>query len=196
MLEITLASQNKGKAEELLSYFTDKKISLISAPENLHAQEIGNTFQQNALIKASTYFEKLKKPVLADDSGLCLDAFPEIMAVDTANYRSDLKDYNLKCQALLELYKSKNETNRAASFVCHLCLYLSDQEIYFFEGVLQGKIGHELKGETGFGYDPIFVPEDKNESLAELPEWKKEHSHRAKAAKSLRDFLYSISRKS
>ncbi len=195
MLEITLASQNKGKVEELISYINDKNISLLLAPENLNAQEIGNTFQQNALIKASTYYEKLKKPVLADDSGLCLDAFPEIMAVDTANYRSDLKDYNQKCLALLEHYKKNNESNRSAFFVCHLCLYLSEQEIFFFEGVLHGKIGDELKGGTGFGYDPIFIPEGKSETLAELPEWKNEHSHRAKAAKSLRDFLYSISRK-
>lgn len=195
MLEITLSSQNKGKVEELISYINVKNISLILAPENLNVLETGNTFQQNALIKASTYFEKLKKPVLADDSGLCLEAFPELMGVDTANYRGDLKTYNEKCLALLEQYKTINEKNRAASFVCHLCLYLSNQEIFFFEGVLQGEISFELKGETGFGYDPIFIPEGMKETLAQLPDWKKEHSHRAKAAKSLRDFLYSTSRK-
>lgn len=195
MFEITLASQNKGKVEELISYINDKNICLQLAPENLNPAETGNTFQQNALIKASTYFEKLKKPVISDDSGLCLDAFPELMGVDTANYRSDLKNYSQKCQALLEEFNLKKEKNRSAYFVCHLCLYLSDQEIFFFEGVMKGRIGLEIKGATGFGYDPIFIPEDKTQTLAELPDWKSEHSHRAKAAKALRDFLYSISRK-
>lgn len=195
MLEIILATQNKGKVVELLKYINDKEISLIIAPEDLHAEETGSTFQQNALIKASVYYEKNKKPILADDSGLCLDAYPELMGVDTANYRSDLKDYGEKCRALLELYDDKKEKNRAAAFVCTLCLYLSPQEIFFFEGIVKGKISGELKGDSGFGYDPIFIPDDMHKTLAELPEWKNEHSHRAKAAKSLRDFLYSISRK-
>lgn len=195
MLEILLASQNKGKAEELLNYINDKNILLSLAPENLNPEENGETFQQNAFIKATTYYTKWKKPVLSDDSGLCLDAFPEIMGVDTANYRQDLKDYKEKCVALLKYYQEKNEQNRSASFVCHLCLYLSPQEIFFFEGVVKGKISENIIGETGFGYDPIFIPEGMDETLAQLPVWKKEHSHRAKSAKAMRDYLYSISRK-
>ncbi len=195
MFEIILASQNKGKVEELVSYINDKNIALVLAPENLHVAEVGETFQQNALIKASVYYEKFKKPVLSDDSGLCLDAYPEIMGVDTANYRKELPSSKDKCEALLEYYAKNQEKNRHASFICHLCLYFSPQEIFFFEGVMKGAISIELKGDTGFGYDPIFVPDGMNETLAELPEWKKEHSHRAKSAKAMRDFFYSISRK-
>lgn len=194
-MEIILASQNKGKVQELVSYIDDKNITLLLAPENLNPAENGNTFQQNALIKASTYFEKLNKPILADDSGLCLDAYPELMGVDTANYRPDLADYTSKCSALLDHYSSHQEKNRTASFVCHLCLYLSPREIFFFEGVIKGSISEKFQGESGFGYDPVFIPENMTNTLAEIPDWKNEHSHRAKAAKSLRDFLYSISRK-
>ena len=189
MLEIILASQNQGKVDELITYLRDKSLSLILAPENLQVAETGETFQQNALIKAATYYDKLQRPVLSDDSGLCLDAFPEMMGVDTANYRSDLKNYQDKCRALLEFFEDKKETNRKASFVCHLCLYFSPKEIFFFEGVMHGNISLDILGNTGFGYDPIFIPEGKSETLAQLPDWKKEHSHRAKSAKGLRDFL-------
>ncbi len=195
MLEIILASQNQGKVDELMSYVNDAKISLVLAPESLNVPEIGETFQQNAIIKASAYYEKFKRPILSDDSGLCLEAFPEIMGVDTANYRSDLKSSKEKCKALLDFFEQKNEKNRKASFICHLCLFISPKEIFFFEGVMQGSISFEILGDTGFGYDPIFIPEGKTETLAQLPEWKKEHSHRAKSAKALRDFLYSISLK-
>jgi XTP/dITP diphosphohydrolase len=92
---------------------------------------------------------------------------------------------------LIELL-NRSHKDRKAYFVCVLCFYLSPDEIYFFEGRVQGVIGEELKGEKGFGYDPIFIPERKEndkKSLAELPEWKNEFSHRAKAAQSALEFF-------
>jgi XTP/dITP diphosphohydrolase len=76
--------------------------------------------------------------------------------------------------------------------VCVLCFYISEDEIYFFEGRVQGEIGASLKGSEGFGYDPIFIPERKEndgKSLAELPEWKNQFSHRAKASQGALDFF-------
>jgi XTP/dITP diphosphohydrolase len=95
-----------------------------------------------------------------------------------------------KCQKLIGLLQSKD--NRNAYFVCVLCFYLSPEEVYFFEGRVQGRIGNQLKGEHGFGYDPIFIPDRKEQdgkSLAELPDWKNEFSHRARASQSALQFF-------
>jgi XTP/dITP diphosphohydrolase len=86
----------------------------------------------------------------------------------------------------------KTLKTRAAYFACTLCFYISPDEVYFFEGRVHGTIGHELKGGHGFGYDPIFVPERKENdglTLAELPEWKNENSHRARAVQSALSFF-------
>ncbi len=188
-MKIILASQNPGKVAEICTYFEGSSIEIIPAPNDLKVVENGNTFLKNSLLKAQAYFEVLKQPILADDSGLCLEAFPEIMGVETANYRSDLKNYSDKCQSLVKLYQDQQEKNYRARFVCQLCLYLGPDEVFFFEGVLTGSISITSQGHGGFGYDPIFIPDGKNETLAEIEDWKKNHSHRAKAAKALKEFL-------
>lgn len=188
-MKLVLSTQNQGKVAEILSYSKNIGIEVEVSPIVLDPKEEGSTFIQNAKIKASAYFDKIQKPILSDDSGLCLEAFPEIMGVETSNYRSDLKSYQEKCKALLDLYENENEKNRKAMFVCNLCLYLGEQEFYFFEGVMRGSISHEIRGEMGFGYDPIFIPEGKNFTLAEDEKWKASHSHRAKAVQSLCEFI-------
>jgi XTP/dITP diphosphohydrolase len=93
---------------------------------------------------------------------------------------------------VLELYSEKNSTKRNAYFICVLCFYVSPEEHYFFEGRVHGVIGDKRQGSHGFGYDPIFIPERKENdglSLAELPEWKNEFSHRAKASRAALAFF-------
>ncbi len=184
-----LASGNAHKAEEFKVLFGET-LSVQAAPKSIEVDETGATFTENALLKAKAYFETFKTPALADDSGLVVEALPDILGVQSARFAPELPGYAEKCAKLLDLMKSKE--NRKAYFVCVLCFYKSPDEVYFFEGRLPGSIGIELKGSHGFGYDPVFIPERKENdglSLAELPEWKNHFSHRARAVQASLQFF-------
>lgn len=189
MLEFFLASGNAHKAEEFNELFDPNLINVVSAPEKLEVVEDGTSFSENALLKARAYFEKNKSSVLADDSGLVVEALPEELGIESARFGGEgLTDKERAEHLLLKL---KDVENRKAYFVCVLCIYLSDDEIYFFEGRVHGKIGWEYKGSHGFGYDPVFIPDgvDETSTLAEIPGWKKKNSHRAKACAHAQAFL-------
>ncbi|MBL7663703.1 MAG: RdgB/HAM1 family non-canonical purine NTP pyrophosphatase [Bacteriovoracaceae bacterium] len=185
-MKLYLASSNQHKAQEFAELF-DESISVSAAPSALEVEENGSTFHENAFAKAKAYFDKFKSPVMADDSGLVIEEMPDIMGVQSANFAPETKDYSVKVQKLLEM--TKNLKNRKAYFVCVLCFYLSDDEIFFFEGRLLGSLAQEAKGAGGFGYDPVFVPEGENFSLADAKDWKKQHSHRAKAVQFAMKFF-------
>lgn len=189
MKSFLLASGNAHKAEEFAELFNGV-MEVVPAPASIEVDETGKTFMENAFIKAQAYFEAYGKPSLADDSGLVINALPELLGVQSARFAPELKDYKDKCLKVIELLKDK--ADHTAYFVCVLCFYLSPTEYYFFEGRVHGKIADKLSGEHGFGYDPIFLPERKEEdgkSLAELPEWKNLFSHRAKASKEALQFF-------
>ncbi len=181
MKSFLLASGNAHKAEEFKELFAST-LNVSVAPKTLEVNETGETFTENAFLKAKAYYDAYKVPALADDSGLNIEELPDILGVQSARFAPELKDYRDKNLRLIELLKGK--ASRNAHFVCVLCFYLSPEEVYFFEGRVHGKIGLEIKGDKGFGYDPVFIPDRKEDdglSLAELPEWKNENSHRAKA---------------
>ena len=191
MKSFLLATGNAHKAEEFKELFRDT-LTINPAPRTLEVDETGKTFVENALLKAKAYYETYKAPALADDSGLVIELMPDILGVQSARFAPELSDYADKCRKLLQMMDEAHLKHRQAHFVCVLCFYLSPEEIYFFEGRVHGVISHELKGDRGFGYDPLFIPERKEndgKSLAELPEWKNEFSHRAKASKSASDFF-------
>ncbi len=184
MTTFLLASGNAHKAEEFRELFQGL-MTISPAPATLAVEESGKTFAENAFLKAKAYAEAYKVPALADDSGLVVEALPDLLGVQSARFMPELTDYKDKCSKLLELLHSSED--RSAYFVCVLCFYVSAEEIYFFEGRVHGAIGEALRGEHGFGYDPVFVPtraEQDGKSLAELPEWKNEFSHRAKASQA------------
>jgi len=188
-----LASGNAHKAEEFKELFLDA-IKISAAPKSIEIDESGETFTENSLLKAKAYFDTYKVPSMADDSGLVIEALPSILGVQSARFSPDLTEYSQKCTKLIEMLDSSNSKERKAYFVCVLCFYLSPEEIYFFEGRVHGTIGTTLKGNQGFGYDPIFIPDRKEndgKSLAELPEWKNMFSHRAKAVQSALEFFKS-----
>ncbi|MBA2403568.1 MAG: non-canonical purine NTP pyrophosphatase [Bdellovibrionales bacterium] len=190
MKSFLLGTGNAHKADEFKELFSDT-LKINAAPRTLEIDETGKTFIENALIKAKAYFENYKVPALADDSGLVVEALPDILGVQSARFAPELPEYSDKCLKLIDLLNSTHK-DRSAYFVCVLCFYLSADEIYFFEGRVQGKIGNELKGDKGFGYDPIFIPDRKENdgmSLAQLPDWKNEFSHRAKAATAAVEFF-------
>jgi XTP/dITP diphosphohydrolase len=186
-----LASGNKHKAEEFKELF-EGQIAVNASPGTLEVDETGKTFTENALLKAKAYFETYKVPTLSDDSGLILEAFPDLLGVQSARFAPELKEYSQKCSKILDLYREKNPSTRNAYFVCVLCFYFSHEEYYFFEGRVHGVISEKIQGQYGFGYDPIFIPERKENdgaTLAELPVWKNEFSHRAKASRTALSFF-------
>lgn len=189
MLELILASGNAHKAEEFAELFRGD-IQVKAAPRGLSPDETGTTFLENALIKAQAYYDEFKLPALADDSGLTVPALPDILGVQSARFMPELTSYRDKCQQLLGLLSTSSD--RDAYFTCVLCFYLNPTEIYFFEGRVHGVIGPEYRGDGGFGYDPIFVPvrsENDGKTLAELPDWKNLHSHRARAVTQALSFF-------
>lgn len=189
MIDLILASGNAHKAEEFAELFSPEIISVRAAPLKLEVAETGESYFENALIKAQAYYEKFKVPVLADDSGLTVEELPNDLGVQSARFGGEnLTD---KARALLLLNKLANKENRTAHFTCVLCFYLNPKEIFYFEGRLKGKIGQTYIGDTGFGYDPVFIPDDHfgEQTVAELPDWKNKNSHRAVAVSLAQKFF-------
>jgi XTP/dITP diphosphohydrolase len=189
VINCTLASGNSHKAEEFSALFDSDLIVVESAPDKVEVIEDGESFQENAFKKAKAYYEKFKKPVLSDDSGLVVNALPDELGIHSARFGGDGLTDRQRVELLLE--KLKESADRSAYFVCVLCFYLNDDEVFFFEGRSLGNISENIQGDKGFGYDPVFLPEnlDGKTSFAEDPEWKMAHSHRAKACKMASQFF-------
>jgi len=187
-MKVILASSNQGKIEEF-SRKLSPEIS-IESREKIHVEETGQSYFENALLKAKAYYDAYKLPSLSDDSGLNLEAFPYLLGLYSARYKPEFNDYIDKCNCLLEHYKENKTENRQAYFSCILCLYLNPNEIFFFEGRSNGSISESLSGTTGFGFDPIFLPTHHPEmkSFAEDLAWKEQYGHRAKAINELKKF--------
>lgn len=181
-MEFILASSNKHKVEELNKLFANSRLKISSPREKLEVIEDGATFQENAFKKAKAYFDKFNTPALADDSGLVISARPDILGVKSARYAPEFENYTDKNQRLLEDIASLKDNERSAYFVCYFCFYISDDEVYYFEGRVHGEMALESEPGAGFGYDPVFIPTGHTKSLAQLSEWKMKNSHRAKAS--------------
>jgi len=179
-MEFILASTNKHKVEELNALLDKSSVTIISPEEKMEVVEDGDSFRANALIKAEAYYKKYNKPTIADDSGLVVNALPDMLGIYSARFSPQLPEYSDKCLKLIEILSDK--ADKSAYFVCYLCFYKSPEEIYFFEGRVHGTIADKLSGDGGFGYDPVFLPEGRSgRSLAEESQWKMTNSHRAKA---------------
>lgn len=191
MRELILASSNAHKAHEF-ELLLANALKVAAAPRALEVDESGSTYLENSLIKARTYHEVFKLPAMADDSGLTIEALPDILGVHSARFFPERPSYKDKCQEILKRMEGVPEEKRTALFTCVLCFYFSAEEVFFFEGRVHGKIATTYRGEGGFGYDPIFVPlrdENDGQTLAELTDWKNRHSHRAKAVEGALKFF-------
>lgn len=183
-MDFILATGNPHKASEFSKLFDPNLIKVSAAPEKLEIEENGKTYSENAFLKAKGYFDKFNCPVLADDSGLNVNSLPDELGIYSARFGgSGLGD---KERALLLLEKLADKTTReerGAHFSCVLCFYINHDEVFFFEGRLNGFVGLEYVGEHGFGYDPVFHAQGEHEerTVAEIPEWKEKNSHRAQA---------------
>lgn len=190
MHNFILASGNQGKAREL-NELLGRVMQIEAASEKVSVDEDGETFQANALKKAQEYFRFYKRSTVADDSGLVVPALPDILGVHSARFAPECNDYKEKNLKLIEMMKSLEGDERKAYFVCVLCFHLAEDEVYFFEGRLNGSIAARPQGSEGFGYDPIFIPEGSDVwSLAENSQWKSLNSHRAKACAQALTFFH------
>lgn len=185
---IIIATTNKGKLEEFKSLLHDYKVlSNTDIGYITEIEETGDTLEENALIKAETIYQYAGKNVMAEDSGLFIEALNNEPGVWSARYAGEpsnaLKNINLV------LEKLKDVENRKACFKTVIC-YKEKEMHHFFEGTIEGNIIHEMKGNGGFGYDPIFIPDGHNLTFAELDLIiKNQISHRAMAINNFLEYL-------
>ena len=189
--KIIFASNNKGKIRELKDILSSLGIEVVSQREagfDIEADETGTTFAENSAIKAKAIYELAKIPVLADDSGLCVDALDGQPGVYSHRFAGENATDKEKCRYILEKLENVSDEKRTARFICDMCFIDENGREYHAEGKCEGKIGREEKGNNGFGYDPIFVV--GNRTLAELEEAEKNQiSHRAEALKKMKEIL-------
>jgi len=191
MKKIIFASNNKGKVEEVKYILSDINIQIISLADiddSIDIEESGNSFEENALIKAEQVFEKFKIPTIADDSGLVVQQLNGAPGIYSSRYaRVDGND-KANNEKLLNELKNYPHPHRA-KFVC-AAVYFDSESTYTAVGEFAGKIIDEEVGNNGFGYDPLFVPDGYSVTLAQLePEIKNRISHRLKAFEKLKNKL-------
>ena len=188
MKDIMIATSNKGKVREYKSLLEPLGYAVhdLSELDPIEIDENGSTFQENALIKAKSIKDKCNMTVIADDSGLEIDALNKEPGIHSARYLEG-HDYSYKNKVLLERMKGK--TDRSARFVCAIAL-CDDTGDHLFTGVMEGKINDQAAGDNGFGYDPIFLVEQFGKTSAQLTmEQKNSVSHRGIATRELLDYL-------
>ena len=197
---IIFATGNKNKMIEIRMILADLGCKILSQKEagiQADVVEDGQTFEENALIKATTIADIARKMpeyknavVLADDSGLDIDALNKEPGIYSARYMGEDTSYDIKNQALIDRLEGVPDEKRTARFVCAIAAALPDGSTEVVRGTMEGRIGYEITGENGFGYDPIFYLPQFGCSSAELePEKKNELSHRGEGLRKMRKVL-------
>ena len=194
--KILLGSNNPKKYKELKELIENNKhhnLTIYSPKDyNLDKYEIienGNTFHENALIKAKEYFNQSGVISLSDDSGLIVEALNGEPGIYSARYAGEKATDIDNINYLLQKIKNIDKDKLNAKFITVLCLY-DGQEVIYFEGEVKGKLIKEIRGDNGFGYDPIFIPDGYNHTFAELGnETKSQISHRKNALDKFLDYL-------
>lgn len=197
MKQILIATKNKGKVREFKGFFREYGItvdSLLDLDENIpDIEETGDTFEENAALKAEKIAGLLNKPVLADDSGLIVDALDGRPGIFSARYAGEGKSDSDNNQKLLTELKEIPETERTARFICVLAVAIPGEKTTFRTGYAEGKIALAPQGTNGFGYDPLFIPDGYEQTMAELsPTVKNSISHRSNAIKKLEDWVKQV----
>ena len=191
--KIIFATGNEGKMREVRMILGDLGIQVISMKEagvTAEADENGTTFEENAIIKAKEIMEKTGEIVLADDSGLEVDALGGEPGIYSARYMGYDTSYHIKNNSLIERLEGKTGEERSARFVCAIAACFTDGRVLTTRGTMEGQIGYDEKGENGFGYDPVFYLPEYQCYSAELPlEEKNKLSHRGKALRLMKEAL-------
>lgn len=196
--ELVLATHNPGKVREiaeLLQPYVERFYSAadLNLPE---PEETGSTFEENAVLKAKAAALASGKPALADDSGLAVAALNGEPGIFSARWGGPDKDFNLAMkkvhEGLQRVAVQGTKEDRRAAFICVLALAWPDGHVESFEGRIEGAITWPMRGDKGFGYDPIFIPEGHDITFAEMdPAEKHKMSHRARAFEKMVAFCLS-----
>ena len=185
---LVIASGNQGKIREFKKFLDDFPFDLLTQPVGFEIEETGNTFVENARIKAIAVSQETGNLALADDSGLSVDALGGAPGIYSSRYASSDQE---RIQKLLDELKSF--PNRKAKFECALCIASGEKVLIEVSGFCEGLITFSPKGENGFGYDPIFEVSLLGETFAEMNHEKKKHiGHRGNAFKLLKPELKKL----
>ncbi len=190
MKEIVLATHNPNKLREARAIFEPIGYEILGGADvNLpDIEETGKTCEENARLKAVEGFKALGKPVMADDSGICIDAMDGAPGVMSARYAAANGGFPAVFDVINNIIG--DNPNRNAHYVCVMALAVSETEVYTFTGYMHGSLAHHPSGNGGFGYDPLFIPDGMETTLGHIPaEIKNKLSHRGKALKQVYDFL-------
>lgn len=190
MDRIIFATGNEGKMKEVRQILAKLNASVVSMKEagvNLDIVEDGDSFAENALIKARAVWAETKDVVLADDSGLVVDYLGGEPGIYSARYMGEDTPYDIKNRAVIERLKDAKEEERTARFVCAIAAVLPDGTELVTEGVMEGMIAFEPAGSGGFGYDPILYLPEYGKTSAQLDaEEKNRISHRSRALEAMK----------
>ena len=194
MKEIIFFSNNKNKIIEISNFFVEKSLKILNLNNFKKIQspnETGETFEENAKIKSLYGYNIFKKICFADDSGISIEAMGGGPSINSKNFLQKEKNPKKTLQLILSIVKDINNFN--AFFQTSICLSLNEKEHIFFNGIIKGTISQEIKGVGGFGYDPIFIPNGDDRTLAEMSlEEKNNISHRSIALKKLKCYLEKL----
>ena len=203
-MKLIMATGNQNKVREIREMLKGSDIEIISMKEagiTADIEENGTTFEENAVIKAEAIRDLSGQMVLADDSGLMIDAMDGGPGVHSARFMGEDTSYDIKNAAILKELENVPDEERGARFVCAMALAFpvkdgAKPKTQIYRGVFEGRIAYEAKGENGFGYDPIFFVPSRNMTSAELsPEEKNAMSHRGNALRQVVEALRQLSEK-
>jgi len=194
-MKLVFATNNSKKILEAREILPEKFQLRTLEEINFHQEiiEDSDTFTGNAWIKANTIFKLKGEACFADDSGLVVPALGGLPGVKSARYANETGIVDHKANNIKLLEAMREEKNRDAYFITVICLILSNGEVHYFEGRVNGFIADREYGDKGFGYDPIFIPENYTNTFGELgAEIKNAISHRARALQAMHDFLITL----
>ncbi len=197
MKTLIFATGNQDKVREVKEMLAGLDVAVLSLKEAGLSPDIlenGETFRENSLIKARTVYQLCGEAVLADDSGLEIDAFDGAPGVYSARFMGEDTPYEEKCAAILERMKDVPDEARGADFCCAMSFICPDEQggctEYCEEGTVCGRIAYASEGENGFGYDPIFYLPERGKTTAELSDEEKNAlSHRGRALEAVKPHI-------
>ncbi len=198
-MKIILASANKGKIREIKEYCDREVLAYSDVVEPFDIIEDGETFKENALIKARAIYEKLKESgesfvILSDDSGISVPALGNEPGIYSARYAGEGASDKDNLYKLIDELKKQDIKKTPAFYTAAMAIVTDKGEEFTVHGWMYGDVIAEARGEKGFGYDPMFIPEGYHDTLGELESDVKENlSHRSKALKLARKVLQTLS---
>ena len=193
MTQLIFATGNAGKMREIRQIMADMPLEIKSMKEagvSVDIVEDGKTFEENALIKARAIHALTGGIVLADDSGLVVDYMDGMPGIYSSRFMGEDTSYDIKNKAIIDALEKAEGEERSARFVCAIAAVLPDGSERVVRAAMEGRLGYEIAGENGFGYDPIFFLPEYGMTSAEIsPEEKNKISHRGKALRLMREEL-------